>query len=272
MGIKRLKIGIIGCGTIGGEMAIAVERRFRKYAAVHALCDIDGKKAKQLAGRLQRHVSVMDLDTAVSKSDFIIESASASISGIVLKKCVSRRKSCLIMSVGGLLGAEGILRRASRKGVKVIIPSGALCGVDGLKSSKIGAISSVTLTTRKPPAGLKGAPYIKNNKINLRGIKKETIIFEGSARDAVKAFPQNINVSAVLSLAGIGADGTRVRIITSPAYTRNIHEVEIESDAGRIFTRCENVPSRTNPKTSALAILSAIATLESALDSVRIGT
>jgi aspartate dehydrogenase len=178
----------------------------------------------------------------------------------------------MVMSVGGLIGHEDLLKKASKKCVKVYIPSGALCGVDGLKSSSTGRIKSVTLTTRKPPKGLEGAPYIKEHNINLAAIKNETVIFTGSAKDAIKAFPQNVNVSAVLSLAGIGAGKTRVRIITSPQYTKNIHEVEIESEAGRIFTRTENVPSKTNPRTSELAVFSAIATLKGITDSVRLGT
>ena len=103
-------------------------------------------------------------------------------------------------------------------------------------------------------------------------IKKEKTIFEGSAVEAVKGFPQNVNVSAVLSLAGMGAKKTRVKIVTSPLYTSNTHEIEITGEFGRIVTRSENLPSKANPKTSALAIFSAIATLETIASSVRIGT
>jgi len=98
------------------------------------------------------------------------------------------------------------------------------------------------------------------------------VIFEGTAADAVKGFPQNINVSAVLSIAGIGSGRTRVRIVASPNCSSNVHEIEIIGEFGKISTRCENVPSKTNPRTSALAIFSAIATLEGALSSVRAGT
>ena len=133
-------------------------------------------------------------------------------------------------------------------------------------------IDSVTLTTRKPPKGLEGAPYIKSAGINLNDIKEETVIFDGDADKAIEGFPQNVNVAATLSIAGIGAKKTRVRIITSPGYTRNQHEVEIKGSFGNIHTRTENVPSRTNPRTSELAILSAIATLEGLARNVKIGT
>jgi aspartate dehydrogenase len=172
--------------------------------------------------------------------------------------------------VGGLIGKEKLLKLA--KNSRVYIPSGAICGIDGLKSASAGRIDSVTLTTRKPPKGLEGAPYLKERGIDPARFKDETVVFDGSAKDAIKGFPQNVNVSAVLSLAGIGAARTRVRIIASPGSERNIHEVEITGDFGKILTRTENVPSRTNPKTSALAILSAIATLGAIADRVRVGT
>ena len=176
------------------------------------------------------------------------------------------------MSIGGLLGNESLLDKAEKAGIKVYLPSGALCGIDGLKSASVGRIDSVTLTTRKPPKGLAEAPYIIKNNIDLPSIKEETIVFEGTADDAVKGFPQNVNVAAILSLAGLGAANTRVRIVTSPDYTKNVHEVEIKGESGNITTRTENLPSKVNPKTSQLAVFSAIATLEGIVKSVRMGT
>jgi aspartate dehydrogenase len=190
----------------------------------------------------------------------------------VVKRTVSAGKDVMIMSTGGLLENPGILRTAEKKGSKVYLPSGAVCGLDGIKAARIGKIRSLTLTTRKPARGLLGAPYIVKKGIDLKRIKKETTIFSGSATEAVKAFPKNINVSATLSLAGLGAKKTRVRIITSPKYRSNTHEVELIGSSGRIYTRCENVPSSENPKTSMLAAFSAIATLKGIVESVKIGT
>ena len=128
------------------------------------------------------------------------------------------------------------------------------------------------LTTRKPAIAFKNAPYVTRNEIDLSRIKKETTLFSGKAKDAVKAFPQNINVAAVLSLAGIGKDKAMVRIIASPDSKINSHEIEIESKAGKSFIRCENTPSPENPKTSYLAALSAISALKQIFDPVKIGT
>lgn len=269
---NRLKIGIIGCGTIGSQIAKACQGALKDRLELAALCDSDVDKVEVLRRALKKGPAVLKIDELIKNCSLVVEAASAKISGDLLDKCVRSGRDCMIMSVGGLIGREDLLKAAANKGIRVYIPSGALCGIDGLKSSSIGRIDSVTLTTRKPPKGLEGAPYLKEKNIDLSGIMGEKIIFEGTAVEAIKAFPQNVNVSAALSLAGLGAKKTRVRLVTSPEYTRNIHEVEIEGEAGRIFTRTENVPSRSNPKTSELAIFSAIATLAGITDSVRIGT
>ncbi len=269
---SKLKVGIIGCGTIGSEIARACQGILKDKVDLFAICDIDKDKAAGLKKALKNNLKILELDALIRAADLIVEAASAKISADILKKAIERSRDILIMSVGGLLGNEELLESAEKKGIKVYIPSGAICGLDGLKAAAVGRIDSVTITTRKPPKGLEGAPYIVENKIDLDAVGRETVIFEGSAKEAVKGFPQNVNVSATLSLAGIGADRTRVLIVTAPDYTKNVHEVEIKGSFGVIRTRTENVPSKTNPKTSELAILSAIATLEGITRSVRRGT
>ena len=266
--MKKLKVGIIGYGAIGSEIAKACLAQLKDKVDLVAVFDIDQKKAALAGGK----AAVAKQEDLIKMADIVVEAASASISAKVLEGCIKAKKACMIMSVGGLLGHEELLKKAEEESVRVYIPSGALCGIDGLKAASAGNIESVTLTTRKPPRGLTGAPYLKEKNIDLSDIKKETVVFEGTAIDAVKGFPQNVNVAAVLSLAGCGAKSTRVRIVTSPEYTTNTHEVEITGDFGRIITKTDNVPSKANPKTSAMAIFSAIATLEAAASSVRIGT
>ncbi len=270
--MSKLKVGIIGCGAIGTEIAKACQGRLKDKIGLAGICDIDESKTRALNKALAKNVPVLNLEDIIKNSGLIVEAASAAMSASVLEKCIDAGRDCLMMSVGGLLGREELLQKAKEKSIRVYIPSGAICGIDGLKSASIGKIDSVTLTTRKPPKGLAGAPYLKEKNIDVLSIKEEKTIFEGSAEEAVKGFPQNVNVSAVLSLAGVGAKKTRVKIVTSPAYTANIHEIEIAGEFGRIVTRSENLPSKANPKTSALAIFSAIATLEGIASSVRIGT
>jgi aspartate dehydrogenase len=237
-----------------------------------AICDVDERKTAALKKVLKKNIPILEIDALIKSADLVVEAASAKVSAGIVKKAIRKRKDVLVMSVGGLVGEEGLLDLARKKSVRVYIPSGAICGIDGLKASSFGRIDSVTITTRKPPRGLEGAPYLVKNGIDVSCVKDETVIFEGNAEAAIKGFPQNVNVCATLSLAGIGAGRTSVRIVTSPHYTRNTHEVEIKGDFGVITTRTDNAPSSRNPKTSALAILSAIASLAGVSDSVRIGT
>jgi len=177
------------------------------------------------------------------------------------------------MSAGGIIDHHKELSvLAAENKCRVFIPSGAICGIDGLKAAACGKINKVTLTTKKPPKAFLGIPYVLKKKIRLDNLNKETVLFQGDAYDAIRAFPQNINVAATLSLAGIGAQNTIVRIIACPDITQNMHEIEIDSDAGRIFSRSENLIHPDNPKTSYLAVLSAIATLKQILEPIKIGT
>ncbi len=270
--MKKLRIGIIGCGAIGSRIAIECSDRLSGIFDLAGLCDVDDDKIAALNVSLKKKARALRLDELIKEVDIVVEASSAMASADILERCIKNNRDCLIMSVGGLLGNESLLSDAEAAGVKVYIPSGAVCGIDALKGASVGKVESVTLTTRKPPRGLEGAPYLVRNNIDLKLINSETTLFEGSAEEAIRGFPANVNVSAVLSLAGIGAKNTRVRIVTSPAYTKNVHEVEIVGDSGRITTKTENIPSKDNPKTSALAICSAIATLEGIARSVRIGT
>ena len=270
--MRRIRVGIIGCGTIGAEIARACQAELKDKVILVGICDLNEERISTLEKTLKERTPILSFTDLIKKSDLIIEAASAKISADVLTGAIAGKKDVLIMSIGGILGNENLLDKAQEAGIKVYLPSGALCGIDGLKSASVGKIDSVTLTTRKPPKGLEGAPYILKNNIDLLGVREETVIFNGTASEAVNGFPKNVNVAAILSLAGLGAANTRVRIVTSPDYTKNIHEVEIKGESGVITTRTENVPSKVNPKTSQLAVFSAIATLKGAANTVKMGT
>ena len=269
---QKLKIGIIGCGAIGTEMAKVCVGILKDSIDLVSIFDIDKNKIKTLEEKIGKNIGASSLNSLIEKSDFLFEAASSSISAKILELAIAKVKDVMIMSIGGLLNRKDLLEKAKSIGIKVYLPSGALSGIDALKAASISKIESVTLITKKPPRGLEGAPYLEENNIDLNKISDETIVFEGNAREAIKGFPKNINVSALLSLAGIGADKTSVKIVTSPSFTRNIHEVEIKGEFGTIKTETINVPSPANPKTSYLAVLSAIATLKGIVGSVKIGT
>jgi aspartate dehydrogenase len=174
--------------------------------------------------------------------------------------------------VGGLVDSLDLFEKAKEKECRVYFPSGAIAGLDAIKGAKESRIDSVTLTTYKSPSALQGAPYLAREGIKLSEIKEKTTLFEGSCREAVKAFPQNINVAASLAFAGVGLEKTRVRVVVDPALKRNVHQIVVEGDFGRLETRTQNLPSPINPKTSYLAVLSAIATLKGIVNPLKVGT
>jgi len=270
--MSQKTLGIIGCGNIGATLARAADKDLADKISRIILWDIDPQKTALLKKELSNAEAASGADEVIDAADLIVEAAAPSVVEGLLEKAVEKRKDIMIMSIGGVLGNAELLKDARKQGIRVMLPSGAISGIDALKAAKVAGIDSVTITTRKPPISLKGAPYLADKGIEIDKIKGETVIFEGSAADAIKAFPKNINVSVLLSLAGIGAQKTRVRIITSPEYTRNTHEVEVKGRSGVITARTENVPSPQNPKTSYLAVLSAIAALSEYFDTVRIGT
>jgi aspartate dehydrogenase len=268
-----IKVGIIGCGTIGRELALACWKRFQDEVTLEALSDSDASRARKLQKDLKPKPQILSVDALISRCDLVIEAASKHAVYDVAKKTLSLGKDVMIMSVGGILGKEKeLFKLAKTHRCCLYFPSGGVVGIDGLKAAGIGKIHRVLLTTRKPPQGFEDAPYVVKHGVNLRNLKQEKLLFEGEAAAAVRGFPKNINVSATLSLAGIGAKKTKVRIIASPHMLVNVHEVYVVGDFGSFYTRTENFPSEQNPKTSRLAVLSAVATLERILKNVKIGT
>lgn len=265
------KLGLVGCGTIGREIAVAMDKGIIEMELV-AICDIDQARAAALKGELKNFSpQILKKSELVRESELVVEAASKDVVPELLKLCLEKRRDILIMSMGGLLGQDDLLKQAQGK-ISIYRPSGALAGLDAIKAAKLANIKSAQLTTTKPPKGLEGAPFVKEHGIILGDIKEKKVIFEGPASQAIKGFPKNVNVAALLSLATLGPEETKVKIIVDPDAVRNCHEIEIEGDFGKIFCRTENLPSPNNPRTSYLASLSAIATLKTITSSLKIGT
>ncbi|MEW6517031.1 MAG: aspartate dehydrogenase [candidate division FCPU426 bacterium] len=259
---QAVSIGVVGCGAIGSQLARALARGAVPGARLVSLTDLNLARARSLAQTLRPRPRVLSLDEAARASDLLVEAAGMAAVKPVAAAALRERKHLLVMSVGGLLEHPELAERFRRAGRRLAFPAGALCGLDGLRAAKaLGRIQSVRLVTRKPPRGLAGAPFFKTHPLRLERLKQARRIFCGSAREAVKAFPANVNVAAAVALTGIGADRTRVEIVADPGCRRNVHLLEVRGDFGRLQTVTENEPSRENPKTSALAAASALAWL-----------
>ena len=270
-----LRIGIIGCGTIGTGICKAIDEGAIKAELV-AIYDRNVEDVEKLKSSLKscrpETLEIMDMAKQI---DLLVECASQKAVYEVIPAALLAHCDVMIMSVGAFADeklCETIGNLARDNNCKVYLPSGAIVGLDGLKSASVEEIYSVTLTTQKPPGGLAGAPFIIRNNIELDKITSKTMLFEGPASEAVKAFPANVNVAATLSLAGLGFEKTKVRIVANPALTRNIHEITVEGAFGKFSTRVENIPSPMNPRSSYLAPMSAIATLKKIANPFQIGT
>src|ERR687886_284957 len=274
-------IALIGCGTIGKEIAYAVDSGKIKNASIACLLDKIKGPAEELLSNLHNSKphAYSDFVEFVSSSSFrdadvVVEAASQDAVNRFCKTILEKGKTLIIMSVGALadqrLWSE-LQDRAIRNRGRIYVPTGAIAGIDAIRSAK-DLIESVTLTTTKSPKALLGAPFF-DSESDLVKLNEKTLIYEGDANDAVKKFPLNVNIAAVLGLAGVGIENTKVKIIVDPSTDRNQHDITVNGKFGEMTISVSNVPSPTNPKTSFLAVLSAIECLRSVCNEhVRIGT
>jgi aspartate dehydrogenase len=214
---------------------------------------------------------VLPIEQLAEVADIVVECAPGKLVRSIVAPVVSRGKIAVVLSVGALLDNEDLVDLAKENGGQIVVPTGALIGLDAVTAAAEGTIHSVRLVTRKPLQGLAGAPHLVENNIKIEGLTEPLRIFEGSAREAAKGFPANLNVGVALSLAGIGADRTRVEIWADPLVTRNTHRIEVDSDSARFSMSIENIPSE-NPKTGRITALSVVACLRKQRASLRIGT
>ena len=270
---NRLKIGIVGCGAIGSRIAKSVVKDLRKECRLTGLFDIKEEKVENLAQELSlKNVQKHSLDELIKSCDCMIEAVSAQETKTIIEKALKAKRSVLCMSVGKLLNAFDLFNLAKKNKCSLLLPSGAIAGLDAIKAGSLVNIDKITLTTRKPLTGFRDNPYFQQRGIDLTKIKEETVLFNGGVDEAVKLFPQNINVAATLALASQAKDKITIRIITSPHYKTNSHEIDVVGDFGQITTRTDNVVCPDNPKTSYLAVLSGIQTLKQFCTGILIGT
>jgi len=270
-GKNKVKIGIVGCGAIGEGVATFIDKQLRSKATLWAIADKDSEKADFLIEKLSVVPKISTIDKLVRSVDLVIEAASVEAAGNVLKEAIKFKKDVVILSVGAFINDTTIIKKCEKQGINVYVPSGAICGVDGLGSLSLGEIKKISLTTSKPPRGLQGVDYLKKKNINLSNLKTEKIIFKGGVKEAIKYFPQNINVAAILLLASSFKD-VEVIIKADPEVKRNIHRIAIDTEEAKINISVENVPSKINPKTSTLAILSTQYLLKKIFSSFKIGS
>ncbi len=266
------KLGILGCGAIAEGVALFVDKELTPQVRISSLLDIEKEKAQLLRAKLSKSKPkiVESLEDLFKNSEIILEAASWKVVKPLIETALKYRKDLIILSIGGLLTQKKLLKKAEKRGINIYLPSGAICGVDGVLASSCSKIKKCLLFTSKPPKGFLGVKYIEKKKINLKDSKKK-VLFKGSAAEAFKYFPQNINVASTLLLAS-GFKDLIVEVILDPNLKRNTHRIWLVSQIGKIEVKVENIPSFKNPKTSSLAIASAQALVKKIFSSLKIGT
>lgn len=250
---------MIGCGAIGADVAKAADKMDEIEKIF--LFDIDKDKSEKVNKYIKKG-EIQSVDDFLNKVDVVFEAASQEAVKEYAETVLKSSKDIIIMSIGSLFDDDfrkKLEKLAKENNCKIYLPSGAVCGIDGVLSASIEELYEVTLVTTKPPKALGK----KNGK--------RKVIFEGNARDAVKEFPKNINVAANLSIAGIGFDKTKVEIVVDPVATRNSHKILAHGKFGRLRAEVENMPNPNNPGSSYMASLSAIATLKRLINPIQIG-
>jgi aspartate dehydrogenase len=266
-----LRVGIGGLGTIG----LPIARWLATGPAGLRLVAVSARNRERAAERLSASgiaVPVVVAGGLAERADVVIECMPAAVFDAVAVPAVEAGRILVALSAGALLDRLSLVETARRTGARIIVPSGAILGLDAVRAAAQGTIRSVKMITRKPPQSLAGSPYLEQNRISIDGLTEPIRVFAGTAREGARGFPANVNVAAALGLAGIGPEATTLEIWADPALTRNTHRIEVEADSARFSMTIEGVPSEGNARTGKLTPLSVIACLKGLVEPLRIGT
>mgnify|MGYP001583695368 CR=1 FL=1 len=266
-----MRLGIVGAGALGKRIAIDLDNGKVPGAVVTAMVSRDVARAKVFASTLSHPPAVVALPELPSYCDMLVEVAGAHLVEEVVRTAVLAGKEVMVLSCGALLERADLFDLAQRNGARIHVPSGAIVGLDGVLAAAAGRVDSVTITTRKPPAGLRGSPGVERAGIDLDAVRVPTQVFYGPVIQGYPLFPANVNVAAAVSMAGIGPHRTILQVIADPTVTRNTHDVVVEGEFGLMSFHIENVPSEDNPRTGRLTALSIVAYLRQLSSPLHIG-
>ncbi len=256
----RLRVGIAGLGAIGAPVVRRLDAEDLGMDVI-AVAARDPHAAAARLGKLHRPPEFVSLAELAERCDVVVECLPSKHFMEVAGPAVESGRIFIPLSAGVFLDHPELVDRARETGARIIVPTGALVGFDAVRAAAEGTIHRVAMVTRKPPAGLAGAPHLVEHNISVDGLTEPLCVFSGTAREGARAFPANVYVAAALSLAGIGPDRTLLEIWADPSVERNTHRIEIDSDATRLTITVEGIPSEENPRTGKLTALSVIATL-----------
>lgn len=207
-------------------------------------------------------IPYVSFEELAQQCDLIIETLPPSAVPALCKQVFKHNKNMIMISACAILLSPEILEQHKRSKSRILVPSGALAGIDGVTALAQMGITSAHIASTKQPAGFANAPYIVEQSIDLNDINEKTMLFSGNALEAAKGFPANVNVAATLSLGGIGPENTIVEIWADPNAAGNKHEIKVSGEFSTITATIENTPDPQNPKSSMLAAQSIISLLK----------
>jgi aspartate dehydrogenase len=264
-------VAIGGLGAIGFAVAEALDAGRVDGLRLAAVAARDHARARARVANFRHPPELVGL-AGLAAADIVVEAAPAAVFAVIAEPAIAAGRILLACSAGALLPRMDLVETTRQTGARIVVPTGALLGLDAVRAAAEGRVDSVMLETRKPPAGLTGAPYLAARGIDLARVREPTRVFRGNAREATAGFPANVNVAAALALAGIGPERTEVEIWADPAATRNRHTIRVEAEAARFTMTIEGVPSEVNPRTGRLTPLSVVACLRGLTTSLKVGS
>jgi aspartate dehydrogenase len=264
-------VGLAGLGAVGLEVAKRLIDGDVPGLTLTAVAVRDADKARRALPQIGDMIALRTATALADDCDVVVECLPPALFREVAISAIDKGRLFMPLSVAQLLQNGDLIERAKDKSARILVPTGALIGFDAVRAAAEGIIHSVDMVTRKPPAGLEGAPYLVERGISVKGLTKPLKVFDGSAREGALGFPTNVNVAAALSLAGIGPDRTHLEIWADPTITRNIHSITVEADSTRFSMTIESVPS-DNPRTGKLVAPSVIAALRGLVSELKVGT
>lgn len=267
----ELRVAIGGMGAIGLQVAKCLDAKQIPGMALSAVSAKDQEKLQRNIANFQHQPLILPIDKLAEHADVVIECAPKSVFASIAKSAISNGCTFMPLSVGALLDNFELIDQARDSGAVIFVPTGALLGLDAVKAVAEDQVASITLLTRKPPGGLKGAPHLVDNNISVDNLAEPLQVFAGTARAAAKAFPANVNVAAALALAGIGPDRTMVEVWADPSIDKNMHQIKVDAAASSFSMSIANVPSET-PATGKITALSVIAALRRLTSPLVVGT
>ena len=268
---QPLRVGIAGLGTVGFPVAKWLDGGVEGLA-LSAVAAGNQERAKERIQGFNTKVPILGIEEVVGMSDVVVESAPPEMFAEIAETVLRAGLLFVPLSVTSLLDRMDLIDLARETGARIIVPTGAILGLDALRSAALGKVYSVTMVTRKPPKGLEKAPFVIEQGIDLERLDEALMLYRGTAGEAAKKFPANVNVAVALGLAGIGPEKTDFEIWADPGVTRNTHTIKVEAETANFEMTIAVQPTEDNPATGRIVPLSVMETLRGLVTPFKVGT